>query len=191
MVGCYLVYATATLNLNTTAKMSYRWFFYEPILFYAIVWLDSRRMVAADHLLLLYAFFVAQTCLKYLVLMVSVFRQVTSHLGISFLTIQPKEPPKVLNLKDSIDEFYETKQPLFRRYEANLRTLFEKLATRSSSGVKYISFDDYANFMQGKHIRVTKEKIVSICLTDAVTDKISYISFVKLMLLVSCTSDKT
>jgi hypothetical protein len=191
MVGCYLVYATATLNLNTTAKMSYRWFFYEPILFYAIVWLDSRRMVAADHLLLLYAFFVAQTCLKYLVLMVSVFRQVTSHLGISFLTIQPKEPPKVLNLKDSIDEFYETKQPLFRRYEANLRTLFEKLATQSSSGVKYISFDDYANFMQGKHIRVTKEKIVSICLTDAVTDKISYISFVKLMLLVSCTSDKT
>lgn len=150
-----MVFASATLNLNTTAKMKFCWFFYEPILFCAIVWLDRQRIIAADYLWLLYALFVAQTCIKYLVLMVNVFRQVKSHLGINFLTIRPKEPAKVLNLIESIDEFYENKQPLFRKYEANLCNLFEKLATRSSSGIKHISFDDYANFMQLKHIRVT------------------------------------
>ena len=44
--------------------------------------------------------------------------------------------------------------------------------------------------MQVKHIRVTKEKIVGICLSDPVIDKISYVSFVKLLLLACCSGNK-
>ena len=37
---------------------------------------------------------------------------------------------------------------------------------------------------------MTKEKIVGICLSDPVTDKISYVSLVKLLLLACCSGDK-
>ena len=122
--------------------------------------------------------------------MSSAVSQICEHLGICFLTIKPGEPPKVLNLKEAIDDFFDTRQHTLRPYEAGLRALFDRLASRGGNGVKAITFDDYASFMQSKHIRVAREKIVGVCLTDAVTDKISYVSWVKLLLLASCSGDK-
>jgi hypothetical protein len=89
-----------------------------------------------------------------------------------------------------IDEFYETKQTLIKSYDAGIKTLFDKLATKGSKSIKSIVFEDFISYMQAKHIRITKEKVVGICLSDSEQDKISYVSLVKLLLLACCSGDK-
>ena len=44
LVGFYLTYVTAILNLNSTADMKFDWLFYEPFAFAGIVYLDANRM---------------------------------------------------------------------------------------------------------------------------------------------------
>jgi len=40
MVGLYLTYVTAILNLNSTADMPFNWFFLEPLFYFAIIYVD-------------------------------------------------------------------------------------------------------------------------------------------------------
>jgi hypothetical protein len=40
LAGCFLVYATAQMTLEGMAKIKYRWFYFEPVVFGGIVFAD-------------------------------------------------------------------------------------------------------------------------------------------------------
>jgi len=89
-VGMYLTYVTAILNLNSTADMKFDWFFYEPILYGAILFADTARLLATNQMAWLHILFFAQTLIKYLFFMASTITQLTSYLEINFLTVGGK-----------------------------------------------------------------------------------------------------
>lgn len=45
LCGFYLTYVTAIFNLNSTAGAKYNWLFFEPFVFFAIVYFDSKGVL--------------------------------------------------------------------------------------------------------------------------------------------------
>ena len=70
-IGMFLTYVTAILNLNSTADMKFNWFFYEPLIFAFIIFIDVTRLLPSNLVALLHILFFAQTLLKYICFMTS------------------------------------------------------------------------------------------------------------------------
>jgi hypothetical protein len=90
LVGFYLTYVTAILNLNSTADMPFDWFFYEPFVFAGLVYCDANRLIGSGTVAAGYILFFAWTITRYLWFMTSVIRQLTKFLEINFLTVGGK-----------------------------------------------------------------------------------------------------
>lgn len=58
-IGMFLTYVTAILNLNSTADMRFNWFFYEPILFAVIIFVDVTRLLPSHQIGWLHVLFFA------------------------------------------------------------------------------------------------------------------------------------
>lgn len=87
MNGTFLLLVTGILNLNTTAKMKFRWLFLEPLAFAAIVFVDWYQLVDRRWLQHMYGAYFGALVFRYIAFMGSVIKQTTNYLGIGFLTV--------------------------------------------------------------------------------------------------------
>ena len=89
--GLFLTYVTGIFNLNSTAKMTFNWLFFDPWLWAAIVYVDHFKLVDTQVAAMLYCVYAAQLSFKYLAFMSSVISQLTAYLGINFVTVQKQK----------------------------------------------------------------------------------------------------
>ena len=89
MGGLFLLYANAIFNLSTTASMKYTWFFFEPILFVVLTWVDGALWLTNGQASLLYVAFTMWIAVKYLLFMAAVVDQITTFMGLRFLHVKP------------------------------------------------------------------------------------------------------
>ena len=69
LCGFVLTYMTALFNLNSTASVKYNWFFVEPFVYLALVYVDSTGLIDSNMAMKLYIAFFAYIMLVYLALM--------------------------------------------------------------------------------------------------------------------------
>jgi len=93
----YLTYVTAIMNLNSTASMSFDWFYLEPFAYAAILYVDINRLLEANQIVYLYATFFGIILIKYFAFMLNVITQLTEYLEINFLTVNGKGAKNVSN----------------------------------------------------------------------------------------------
>jgi hypothetical protein len=79
-VGMYLTYVTAIMNLNSTASMTFSWFYFEPIAYAAILYIDVNGSLESHQVVYLYAAFLALILIKYFVFMGGVITKLTDYL---------------------------------------------------------------------------------------------------------------
>lgn len=96
-VGMYLTYVTAIMNLNSTASMSFNWFYFEPFAYAAILYVDINLLLAANQVVYLYATFLGIILIKYFAFMSNVITKLTEYLEINFLTVNGKGAKNVSN----------------------------------------------------------------------------------------------
>lgn len=94
MSGLFLTYVTGLLNLHTMAGMKMNGWFYEPLLFCAIVYVDATQNIGNSVIIILYVFYFLQTLVKYLMFMHGVIGQLLEHLDIPFVHVKPVEKSK-------------------------------------------------------------------------------------------------
>ena len=90
LCGFYLTYVTALFNLCSTASAKYNWIFFEPFIFFALVYFDATGALSPSMAKTGYISFFALTMIFYLMLMNNIVRQITSHMGLHFLKVKSK-----------------------------------------------------------------------------------------------------
>lgn len=88
-LGLFQTYVAGLLNISSTAKIDFPYFYWEPIVYSAILYLDYTRLIRSDAVLIgLYVTLVATIFIKYCQFMESMIVQLTRYLGISLLKVK-------------------------------------------------------------------------------------------------------
>lgn len=69
LCGFYLTWVTAIFNLDSTASAKFNWIFFEPLIFYVIVWFDYTGVLPRSYARTAYINFFMLTLVRYLLLM--------------------------------------------------------------------------------------------------------------------------
>ena len=94
MCGFHLTWVTAIFNLCSTASSKFDWFFAEPIIYLATIFIDANKFVDAETAKVMYVFFFMKTLGRYAGLMRAIVMQITKHMGLRFLYVKEKAQVK-------------------------------------------------------------------------------------------------
>lgn len=89
LCGFCLTWITAIFNLNSTAGAKFNWLFFEPFIYFGLVYCDHSQMIDKATCVHLYISFFAVIMVRYIMLMRNIVNQITTHMGLSFLKVKP------------------------------------------------------------------------------------------------------
>lgn len=89
LCGFCLTWVTAIFNLNSTAGAKFNWLFLEPFIYLGLIYCDYNKTFDKATCAHLYASFFAVILVRYLMLMRNIVKQITEHMGLSFLKVKP------------------------------------------------------------------------------------------------------
>ena len=88
-LGLFQTYVAGLLNISSTAKIDFPFFYWEPIVYMIVLYLDATRIIQSDLVLIgIYVAIVLVVFVKYCYFLDSMIRQLTKYLGIKLLKVK-------------------------------------------------------------------------------------------------------